>query len=342
VTRRSLVSAALAAYPAWWKARYGDEVRALCDDLVAEGRAGHRIVPGLLVGAADARLRGTGIPPVAAVHRARTRAALAVDAMAMLATVPLIAWVAVTTGNRSASVGGHAVPGVGHVTTASFPGLDVAGEVAWWAKFALVVLAAVLVVQLAGAWEATKPVDRHGWALLRWAPVAWVSVALGAALVHGHYLPARDALHGNRDGVVTVGYLPGAHPTVAAAFAVVAWVAVALLFTSSAALVLLTSRTDVGPARLVRAGRLGRRLSVTGALAALSSAAWAVGVNVQAPAPVHGSYAIVTSPLRLWAGPLAALALALAVLSWAGAAQARKSLRTINSLDPSGKAPSRV
>lgn len=35
MNRRSLVDLALAAYPKWWKARYGEEVSSLCDDLMA-------------------------------------------------------------------------------------------------------------------------------------------------------------------------------------------------------------------------------------------------------------------------------------------------------------------
>lgn len=343
MNRRSLVDLALAAYPKWWKARYGEEVSSLCDDLMAEGKAMHRLVVGLCIGAADARLRGTGIPPVASVHRGRTRAALAVDALAMLAAVPVMAWVAVTTGYRSVSAGGHvgSVHDAGHTVTGSLPGLSVASEVAGWAKFGLIVLAGALVVQLTGAWQAARPTGRPRWTLLRWAPATWTVVALGAAVVRGHYLPKGGAIHGNAAGAVTVSYLPGAHPTVAAACAVVAWTAVGLVFVSAAALVLCSSATDVETARLLRASRVGARLSVTGTLAAITSMAWAVGLTLQSPAPAQGSYSIITSSLRAWAGPLAAMVLFLAVLSWASVMQARRSMRVVERLSAAPDAPCR-
>ncbi len=133
---------------------------------------------------------------------------------------------------------------------------------------------------------------------LRWAPAACTLAALGAAAVRGHYLPEGLSAHGNAAGAVTVVYRPGAHPAVAAAFTVVAWVAVGLVVASSAALVLLAARARAEPTCLPRAGRIGRRLSVTGTLAALSAVVWAAGVSLQSPVPAHGSYAIVTSHLR--------------------------------------------
>lgn len=319
MNRRSLVGVALAAYPKWWKARYGVEMASLCDDLVADHKPVGRLLFDLGVGAAGARIRGTGIPAVASAHCERTRAALAVQAMAVLGALPLIVWVSITTGIREATIGGHWGSGrdLGHAVAGSQAGLGTASEVVWWTKVALLVLAIALMLRLVAAWGAVRPERRHRWSLLRWGPLASTLLALGAAVVHGRY--------------VAVG----------GAFAVIAWGATAFVVVAMVALVLLVARSDVDPAGLRRATRIAGRLRAMGGLAALSAVAWAVGLALQSSAPSHASYAIMTSSLHPWAGPMASVLAVLAILSFAGAAQARKSLRVVDSLEaariPSGQ-----
>lgn len=320
MSRRWPVDVALAAYPPWWRDRYGEEAGALCDDLLAEGAAAYRLAPGLLAGAVGARVRGTGIPPLSSAHRRRAQASLAVTAAAMLSVVPLAVWAFGTTRFRSAEVGAPRV----------VPGPGGAGDAVMWSKFALLLLAAALVVELVGAWGVASPAGRR--CPLRWAPAGWVAVAAAAAVGRGRVLPVGIAVHGSPGGVATVTDAPGGHPALAWALGVVAWVAVWLVVASAAALVVVAGRAGAEMAGLAAARGYGRRLAVTGTLAALSAAAWAAALAVEGPAPAHGSYAVVTSSLRGWAGPLATVVLVLAVLAWAGLVQAGRSLRSLDEM----------
>lgn len=293
-----LVRLARAAYPPWWRDRYGDELASLCDDLVAEGRRPARLAAGLLVGALDARVRGTGLPATGPACGQRATGALATTAVATVACVPLLAWMALSTGTSSKWTSGHrptTAGGTRHgVVVATH--LDVAGHVARWSELALLVLAAALVVRLVGAWFEVRPRRR---AVPGWAPAALVAATLGLGLAYGQ--------------VDQAGWLE-----------VAAQAALALV-PASALLVAATARVPAGA--LVRGVRWGRRCALLCVLGAAAAVTWAVAVALQPPPPAHGSYTVTTAPAAGWCGLLAAVVLVLGALSVAGAREARRCWR---------------
>lgn len=293
-----LVRLARAAYPPWWRDRYGDEMASLCDDLVAEGRRPSRLAAGLLAGALDARVRGTGLPAAGPACRQRATGALATTAVATVASVPLLAWMAMSTGDRSQWTSGHwhTTAGGIHKWVADPVTLDVAGHVARWSALALLVLAAALVVRLVGAWFEVRPRRR---AVPGWAPAALVVATLGLGLAYGQ--------------VDQAGWLE-----LAARAALV-------LVPVSAFLVAATARVPAGA--LVRGVRWGRRCALLCVLGAAAAVTWAVAVALQAPPPAHGSYTVTTAPAAGWCGLLAAVVLVLGALSVVGAREARRCWR---------------
>lgn len=75
---------AVACYPPWWRARYGDGQLGFLADLHAEGRSGARALPNLMAGAVWTRLSGTGMPPTPSAWRNRARTSVTASALAAM------------------------------------------------------------------------------------------------------------------------------------------------------------------------------------------------------------------------------------------------------------------
>lgn len=336
-----LVALARASYPSWWKARYGDEVGVLCTDLLAEGRRPSRLAGGLFAGALDARLRGTGLPPVASVHRGRARAALVAATLPVLVTFPLVVWIAFSTDQRSAwtSGAGYWLPaahGVRQfVRTGGPPSLSAGGYLATYSQLALMLLLMFTFLVLFALWSEVRARLVGGglaWAALWWAPVLFAAAAVVLSTT-GNYV--RPQLAAGRRGtlvdgrIVTVStYAPGGHPLLAGALGVGAWVAVALLLASTVAVAVAVARRELPPETLQVGVGIGRLLSVATALTALAVTGWAVGLALEPRPDLHLSYSTVTSPLAPWSGVLAGVLLLVAAGTVTGARQARRCWRT--------------
>ena len=78
---------AVACYPQWWRARYGDDQLSFLADLRAEGRSVALVLPNLMAGAAWTRLSGTGMPATPSVWRDRARTSVTAST---LAAMPLV------------------------------------------------------------------------------------------------------------------------------------------------------------------------------------------------------------------------------------------------------------
>jgi hypothetical protein len=90
---RSLVELALRCYPTWWNERYGEEMRAVIDDLQHEGRSESRIAIGLLRDALRSRFQARGMPHNFGLLAARTRTSVATGTLPWLAIVPFLSYV---------------------------------------------------------------------------------------------------------------------------------------------------------------------------------------------------------------------------------------------------------
>ena len=90
---RSPVELVLRCYPQWWTERYGEEMRAVIDDLKGEGRSETRIAVGLIRDAMRSRFQAHGIPQNYGVLAMRTRTSVAAGTLPWLAIVPFLTFV---------------------------------------------------------------------------------------------------------------------------------------------------------------------------------------------------------------------------------------------------------
>jgi hypothetical protein len=305
---------AIALYPSWWKERYGQDAATTCDDLVAEGRHPTRLALGLIVGALDARFFGAGLPPAPSIYRTQAKSALVVETFPVLVVVPLLIWIALSTGERSADVRGH------------FVHLSAAGSLARYcaASLFLFLVPAILVI-LAGGWGSLRPeLFRRGmaWSALWFAPAVATVAALGLGLVHG--LASRGQI-----GTVANA---GQHPLLAGGAGIAALSALGFVFGSTTAIAVIVARTEFPVHTMTLGMKVGRRLSVVTVLAALAVIGWAVGLGLQAPPNTHLSYTVTHAALAPWSTVLAAVMAAVAALAVTASGQAQRCWLTADRL----------
>lgn len=87
---RTLIDVALRCYPKWWTERYGEEMRAVIDDLEDEGRSRRAIAFGLFRDAARSRLQARGMPHAYGLLATRTRTSVATGTLPWLLIVPFL------------------------------------------------------------------------------------------------------------------------------------------------------------------------------------------------------------------------------------------------------------
>jgi len=160
---------AVGAYPGWWKARYGEDQLSFIADLRAEERSVLRVLPNLIIGAAKARLFGTGAPPLPSTWFSRTRAAVGVSTLPAMLLLPLM----VVATSRGYYANGDAV-------------LSACGRVAEDAGQVMFVALLVTILALCSGWRVllnrARQVPR-GVARLRYeAALMAPALALGAGL----------------------------------------------------------------------------------------------------------------------------------------------------------------
>jgi len=323
-----LVALALSVYPTWWKQRYGQDTATTCDDLVAEGRRPARLAFGLAVGALDARLFGAGLPPVPSLYRRWAKAALMVETLLVLVVVPMLIWIAGSTGDRAGGVGGHYIRtahGVREYSTQFVP-LSAGGSLARYcaASIFLLLVPATLGI-LAGAWGSVRPElfrRRMAWSALWFAPAVSAVASLGLGILHG--LASRGQI-----GTVTNG---GPHPLLATVLGIAALSALGLVFASMVAIAVVVARIELPLETLKLGVKVGWRLSVVTVLAAFAVIGWAIGLGLQTPLNTHLSYNVTHSALAPWSVVLAAGMAVVAVLAVTGSVQARRCWRTAGRL----------
>jgi hypothetical protein len=289
------VELALRCYPTWWRERYADEMRAVVADLTADGRSHRAVTLDLLRGAVRARVRATGMPPVAELWRTRTRLAIAGATLPWVLLGPLLLTflggqaLHVAGGGRifppTLSMTGGVRPLVagGSLPLQPAPPLSPGGTVAWYANVAMVVLWLVTFLVLFCGWmgligavKRSPGPRRRGLRLLAWAPGfsilldlvlvvvadvlmphAWHTVG-GHLVPHGGHLAAAHGVDAILDVVAVVGWLISI-PSVAVA----------------------TRWADIAPVDLRFGRSVSLVVSVLASLTMVAFAAWGVGLVVQ-------------------------------------------------------------
>jgi hypothetical protein len=331
-----VVAAALRAYPRWWRDRYGDEQRAVVDDLRADGRSTWWIGADLARGALRARAVATGMPPEESLWRARLRTSVVTATLPLLLAVPIAAFVLggwqLHWNGGTAFLGGFAFSGLGHVsgiTAGPLPqsgpptvslSLGPASWVALDACFVLGLLALVAFFVLADGWSTLRWSLRAAGAskrlrLLAWAPAISLGADLALVVTEAILRPHRWVTHGGPP-VPLDGHLAAAN-LVARTFqvvAVVGWpVAVACVGVAA-------SRAELPVGSLAMGARTSLAASVLTGLTALAVVTWGVALLVQehlaatavTVSSPHGVAALVVAPLLVGVAVVSALATAAA------------------------------
>ncbi len=343
-----VVAAALRAYPRWWRDRYGDEQRAVVDDLRADGRSTWWIGADLARGALRARAVATGMPPEESLWRARLRTSVVTATLPLLLAVPIAAFVLggwqLHWNGGTAFLGGFAFSGLGHVsgiTAGPLPqsgpptvslSLGPASWVALDACFVLGLLALVAFFVLADGWSTFRRSLRAAGAnrrlrLLAWAPAISVGADLALVVTEVVLRPHRWVSHGGPP-VPLDGHLAAADLVASAlhVVAIVGWVA------AVACVGVAASRAELPVASLALGARTSLAAAVLTGLTALAVVTWAVALLVQAPSATtavtvtwpHGVVALVVAPLLV----------GVAVVSATATVAARRAVRVLR---PAGR-----
>jgi hypothetical protein len=342
---RTLIDVALRCYPKWWTERYGEEMRAVIDDLEDEGRSRRAIAFGLFRDAARSRLQARGMPRTYGMLANRTRTSVAIGTIPWLAIVPFVLVVigrytlrprsnelivgypfVLTPFRTKALEAGHTV----------FPAISSAS---WVIGISVMVVEAlflltliVLAIGLAALrYGILREMGRNrSWMYwTTWAPAYTVLgiVALDfAQFGFDHHRHPQDALVNGQFSVTMVG----GHPALAALMGNLMWsVAIGGWLFSMIALVVVANRANLPPDTL----RFGRTVSVLTSISLsltfIAFMVWGIAIDVQS-GEAHVAGVIVASYPHhdLWLPMALVLGLTCATSIWA-ATTARRSWRTI-------------
>ncbi|HEY5009883.1 MAG TPA: hypothetical protein VIH73_01930 [Acidimicrobiales bacterium] len=342
---RSVIDLALRCYPKWWTDRYGEEMRAVIDDLEHEGRSSSSIALGLLRDALRSRLLARGMPRTYGMLANRTKTSVAAGTIPWLAIVPFVLLItgrytlrphsnelitgypfALTPFRTKALEAGHTVfPAIS--SSSWVIGISVMLVEALF-LLTLIVLAIGLAAFRYGI-KREKGRNRRWMYWTTWAPAYTVlgilTLKSAQSAFDMHWRPQDSLVNGKL--VVTV---VGGHPALAALMGDLTWtVAIGGWLFSMIALVLVANRANVPPDTL----RFGRTVcvltSISLSLTFVALLVWGVAIDVQNGQSHVGNAIVASYPLHdLWLPMVLVLGLTCAVSIW-GASTARRSWQTI-------------
>jgi hypothetical protein len=317
-----LLDALLALYPPWWRARYGDEVRAISSDVIAGGRSPWRVSGNLLVGAVRTRVGG-GATPRQFVHWAgRARASIVVATLPVLAVIPVI---------FSFLQERQDLP-PGQTTPFAFYGVSEAGHVA---DDAIVVMALAMVlavstilwgyVDLSGAVRKRGDNDRR---LRRLVRVPGRSILCALIL----WVAAIFARPNEWLGVQGASKPLDGHPALAHALTVASAAFLGMGLAAALVMAVVVARRGTLSLPDLSSGRwVGVTTSVLLWVMATAAVTSVIALGRQGDAAHRGYDVVITSWGSWWIAGVLILVLA-AVVSTIGAANATRSLRVISQL----------
>ncbi|MFZ2057187.1 MAG: hypothetical protein WAV54_07245 [Acidimicrobiales bacterium] len=267
---------ALAAYPGWWRERYGQDQERFLEDLAGDGRPLFRAVTDLAYGAVRVRLRPAGMPQTVGAWRDRARASIA------WATVPALAVLLLVSAVEQHSFGSSIDAGP---STSLSPGGRVAADAMSAINSASVVILLLLLVGwgLVGCLADRAPSGRarKRWLLLTTAPLAAGVVEIGLNLLRFRLTPT--VIGRLAGGSTAVAH--GGHP-LAASVVSVAWDVVGVAGLLSIFCVVLAVRSADLQVRDLRGGVwLSQLMAIVLLITAVAVVAWGIGVTHQPPIP---------------------------------------------------------
>ena len=342
---RSLIDVALRCYPKWWTERYGDEMRAVIDDLEHEGRSEGSIAVGLFRDALRSRLLARGMPRTYGLVAHRTRTSIAASTLPWLAVIPFLTLVTSRLALHSSSgvvetgfpfeltslrTRVVSEPGVHWVRPSISTATRVIGMSSMFMDALYVVTLLILVLALGVLRNGIlreKSHNRRSLYLLTWvAPVTFLVIValdvLQLALTHGS-TPYQAT---PTSAVVVIG----GHSALAALVGNLMWTVATIGWLGSIAGIVLVANRATLPPETLRFGRTASVMtSVSLTLTFLAFTVWGIAINVQNhQSHVAGAITATYPRFAFWLPMTIALGLA-CVVSIACAISARRSWRTI-------------
>lgn len=338
---RSTIDLALSCYPKWWTERYGEEMRAVIDDLKSEGRSETSIATGLARDALRTRLQARGMPRTYGLLANRTTNSVAAGTLPWLVIVPFVLLV-IGRFNLHSSAGyverGYpfqftlfrtrvvSQPGFHWVHPSISTASWIVGASTMVMDGLYVLTFFVLATGLSALREGIareKSRNRRSMSVVTWVPfytlLGIVALYLAQWVFNEHRHPGRAP-----------NSWVGGHPALAALMGNLMWtVAIGGWLTAIVGLIFVSNRVNLPPGTL----RFGRTVSVLTSfslsLTFVIFVIWAIAVDVQ-NRQQHAAGSIVASYPRhfLWLPMALALGIA-SVISIYGATNARRSWRTI-------------
>jgi len=331
-----LVDTTLACYPTWWRDTYGEEIRKVSEDLVAEGRGEWRLAVNLARGALATRLRANAMPMHRELWATRTRVSIAVATLPWLVVLPFVL-AAIIDRDSYQSISAATIT---HLTHS--PATRIATDAYQFLQIALLVSFFAVVIgwsALAGGVR-RSPAPGRRLVLLCWVPLLSFLADLGLFIARQTQTSHTTLFHGNAPPVPL-----GGHPATAHALLVVLWAVFAAgALASVLSLAVVTKRADMPILYL----RSGKRIAAFTALSLTLMAVMAIAGGIATgyhgrliPSMGNflyrghfsaGLYVVVSARWWLAAVPLT-LAAAVALAGWHSA---RRAWRATVSLTTSG------
>ena len=339
----SSVDFALRCYPKWWTERYGEEMRAVIDDLRAEGRSDHVIAAGLLRDALRSHVRARGIPHTYGLLATRTQMSVATSTLPWLLVVPFVTKVVgaiVVRSNAGIVQVGFpfqlslfrtrlvSEPGVHWVHPSISTGTWVIGGATMFMSALYLVTLLILLVGLSTLRNGIvreKERNRRSMYLLTWAPIATGLLVVAMRIAQG-FLSDGSRPDGPNSQFI------GGHSAWAALVGNLTWVVstAGWLFTIGGLLV-VAHRVKLPP-ETVRFGRTVSVItSVSLTLTFLAYLVWGIGIELQNHASHVPGAIFATYPRPDVVLPIACALAAACVASIWGSSVARRSWRIIYS-----------
>ena len=340
---RTFVDFALRCYPKWWTERYGEEMRAVVDDLKDEGRSDKTIAFGLLRDAMRSRFQARGMPRTYGLLANRTRTSVAAGTLPWLAIMPFVLTI---TGTyvlhpfRNEVIVGYPFqlsPFRTKVFTSGQTLHPAMSAATWVGGISVMVVQALFIVTLIilGVGLSAlrygimreKGRNRRSMYLLTWTPLITV-LGLIALEIARAFVDANSVTASSNGQVVW----SGGHPAVAPLVGGLIWtVAIGGWLLSMGGLAVVANRVNVPPDTL----RFGRTVSVitsiSMSLTFLAFIVWGIAVDVQSRQSHVVGTMVATYPRHaLWLPMALALGL-FSVASIYAATSARRSWQTIYS-----------
>ncbi len=333
------VQMAMRCYPKWWRDRYGEEARALSEDLLCEGRSETLLALNLLRGAVRTRLTAKGMPPDYRLWVARTRLSVALATLPCVVLLPLLLWsmgtenwhvpngvpisqFGLTVGGLSIAIGDlMTIPPMGHyVPPAPVPPLTPGGRIAVDASVAVAILAILLFLCFFVGWlkvlsALKRSPSRDDRRLRRLARAPGFIFLLALPLLRTGSSAGSGALDGS--SVITFQS---------------ELVFVGASLTSLVCIALVIKSADLQDADLWYGKVIATAISTLLGLLLIAYAAWVMGLMIQAHQSGHGTYSMISfSNVAIWPILMTGLVTTVAT-SLIGAITARKSWRVAASL----------